>query len=67
MAEDTREIVYHNGSQYYIIREGTAIYELEDTTKPSITKLVQKSSVLTSEEFEAMKLTRPFGYINYTL
>lgn len=62
------EVVYNKGKEYYIIeRTESGLVRLQDVTNPTVTKLVESKTVLTLEQFEELKLKRPFGFINYTV
>lgn len=65
MATNKREIVYYKGKPYYIEEDKGTLIRLEDVSKSSVTILVEKSNILTEEQFNNQKV--PFGYINYTI
>lgn len=58
MAEDTKEVVYYKGRDYYLISRGETISEIEDCSKSTTKRIVETSSLLSKEEFEKIKGTR---------
>lgn len=60
MAEDTREVVYYKGKSYYTKdkKEDSILIEIEDTSFSNVTRIVEKSNVLTLEQFEKLKDSR---------
>lgn len=67
MAEDTREIVYYKGKEYYVIRKGELTSDLQLVSSSSVGIIAMNENILTKEEYEFKRDNKPPGYINYTL
>lgn len=65
MAKDTRKVVYYKGRKYFVNRTGEQVSEIEDTTTPTVKKLVETSKIMTEEEYQEWSSKQRSQHVNW--